>query len=112
MKFRAVGKTDIGLRRETNEDCVLVDDEAVRALTERRFWADDRLHLNESGHRRVAANVLHSLGVDDPQILGGPAGWWEQPLPPAPPSSDAATITGTKPSEQQGFCASSVQDSL
>ena len=66
--------------------CVLVDDEAVTALSDRRFWAPDRLHLNEAGHARVAANVLASLGVTDPDVLGGPSGWWEQPLPPADPS--------------------------
>ena len=64
--------------------CVLVDDEAVTALADRRFWAPDRLHLNEAGHARVAANVLATLGVTDPAILGGPPGWWVEPLPPAP----------------------------
>lgn len=73
-------------------DCVLVDDEAVSALTDRRFWALDRLHLNADGHRRVAAHALYRLGVDDPQILGGPAGWWERPLPPAPPVSRGAAL--------------------
>jgi lysophospholipase L1-like esterase len=67
--------------------CVLVDDEAVHALTDRRFWAVDRLHLNAEGHRRVAANVLASLGVTDPAVLGGEVGWWEVPLPaPVSPS--------------------------
>ena len=64
--------------------CLLVDDEAVTALTDRRFWAVDRLHLNELGHARVAANVLATLGVTDPQVLGGPMGWWTEPLPPHP----------------------------
>lgn len=72
--------------------CVLVDDEAVHALTDRRFWADDRLHLNSEGHRRVAANVLHCLGVDDPDILGGEPRWWEQMLPPAPPVPRTAAV--------------------
>lgn len=66
-------------------DCILVDDEAVTALTDRRFWAADRLHLNELGHARVAANVMATLGVSDPEVLGGPAGWWAEPLPPAGP---------------------------
>lgn len=69
------------------QGCVLVDDEAVVALTDRRFWGVDRLHLNELGHARVAANVLACLGVGDPEILGGPPGWWEVPLPPAAPVS-------------------------
>jgi lysophospholipase L1-like esterase len=65
--------------------CVLVDDDAVSVLADRRFWAVDRLHLNALGHARVAANVLASLGATDPEVLGGPPGWWEQPLPPADP---------------------------
>ncbi len=73
--------------------CLLVDDEAVTALTDRRFWAVDRLHLNELGHARVAANVLATLGVTDPQVLGGPLGWWTEPLPPAPPIDRRAALT-------------------
>lgn len=67
--------------------CTLVDDEAVSALTDRRFWAPDRLHLNAAGHARVAANVLHGLGVTDARILGGEVGWWRVPLPAADPLS-------------------------
>lgn len=63
---------------------VLIDDAAVTALTDRRFWAPDRLHLNAQGHARVAANVLHGLGVTDPNVLGGRVGWWAEPLPRAP----------------------------
>ena len=51
----------------------LVDLEAIHALTDRRFWAPDRLHLNELGHARVAAAVLAELGITDPQVLGGPS---------------------------------------
>ena len=65
----------------------LVDLEAIHALTDRRFWAADRLHLNELGHARVAAAVLAELGITDPQVLGGPLGWWAEPLPPAAPRS-------------------------
>jgi lysophospholipase L1-like esterase len=65
----------------------LVDLEAIPALTDRRFWAADRLHLNELGHARVAAAVLAEFGITDPTVLGGPVGWWAQPLPPAPPRS-------------------------
>jgi lysophospholipase L1-like esterase len=72
--------------------CVLVDDEAVTALTDRRFWGVDRLHLNERGHARVAANVLAALGVEDPEILGGPVGWWTEPLPPPEPISRRAAL--------------------
>lgn len=66
-------------------DCLLVDLHAVTALTDRRFWGVDRLHLNPRGHARVAAAVLESLGVDDPGVLGGRPGWWQESLPPAAP---------------------------
>ena len=64
-----------------------MDLESIHALTDRRFWAPDRLHLNELGHARVAAAVLAELGIADPQVLGGPLGWWAEPLPPAAPRS-------------------------
>lgn len=65
----------------------VVDLEPVSALSDRRLWHTDRLHLNAAGHARVAAAVLERLGVDDADLLGGPAGWWAQPLPPKAPST-------------------------
>lgn len=65
---------------------ILVDLERERALTDRRLWAADRLHLNELGHSRVAAAVLERLGETDPELLGGAPGWWREPLPPKPPT--------------------------
>lgn len=73
--------------------CTVVDLERVPALTDRRMWDSDRLHLNSEGHARVAAAVLESLGVTDPQILGGPVGWWREPLPPAPPTSRMSDLS-------------------
>lgn len=53
---------------------VVVDLEHIEALSDRRFWSGDRLHLNAEGHKRVAAAVLDALGRD--------AGdWWRTPLP-------------------------------
>jgi lysophospholipase L1-like esterase len=44
------------------------------SLADPLFWSVDRLHLNTSGHRRVAAHVLAALGVaPDPT-------WWEPPV--------------------------------
>lgn len=63
---------------------LVVDLEAATALTDRRLWNEDRLHLTEEGHRRVAAAVLETLGLRDASLLGGDPGWWRQPLPPAP----------------------------
>ncbi|MFP4149136.1 MAG: SGNH/GDSL hydrolase family protein [Nitriliruptoraceae bacterium] len=68
---------------------LLVDVGAVRALQDRRLWHADRLHLAPPGHARVAAAVLETLGVTDPDLLGGEPGWWRLPLlatarPPLP----------------------------
>ncbi len=63
----------------------LVDMGAVDALTDRRVWDLDRLHLNADGHTRVAAAVLEQLGVRQPALLGGAPGWWREPLPEAVP---------------------------
>lgn len=54
----------------------VVDLEHIDALSDRRFWYSDRLHLNAEGHKRVAAVVLDALGQ--------PSGdWWQRPLPDA-----------------------------
>jgi lysophospholipase L1-like esterase len=72
-----------GIRRTARRHaCILVDNARVIALADRQLWAEDRLHLNADGHRRVAAHVLACLGVTDPEVLAGPIGWWEAPLPP------------------------------
>ncbi|GGO84045.1 SGNH/GDSL hydrolase family protein [Wenjunlia tyrosinilytica] len=62
---------------------VVVDLFAVRAFDDPRLWAEDRLHLNAEGHRRIAEAVLCALGV--PQTFD-----WTQPLPPAPAVAWAA----------------------
>lgn len=73
-------------------DATLVDVGAVRALHDRRLWFEDRLHLDEAGHRRVAAAVLEALGVDDPTRLGGDPGWWRVPLDAAPAAPRAQVV--------------------
>ncbi len=70
----------------SRQGALLVDQAAVPALQDRRLWHEDRLHLAPEGHARVAAAVLARLGVDDPVLLGGDAGWWEVPLDVAPRS--------------------------
>ena len=71
-----------GIRRTADRlGCLLVDNEPVAAFADRRLWSVDRLHLNAAGHRRVAAHVLETLGVTADSLLGGPAGWWREPLP-------------------------------
>jgi len=67
-------------------DAVLVDLAAAVALSDRRLWHADRLHLNAEGHARVAAAVLEAVGLEDEAVLGGPTGWWSVQLPAAPPA--------------------------
>ncbi|MFF3669322.1 SGNH/GDSL hydrolase family protein [Microtetraspora malaysiensis] len=43
--------------------CHLVDQWSMQGLRDWRAWSDDRLHMNEHGHRMVAAKVLDVLGV-------------------------------------------------
>jgi hypothetical protein len=47
------------------------------------MWFEDRLHLNEEGHRRVAAAVLDVLGSHDSADSHHDSAdpWWEVPLP-------------------------------
>jgi lysophospholipase L1-like esterase len=61
----------------------VVDLEHIEALSDRRFWHTDRLHLNPEGHRRVAAAVLDVLDHRT-------GGWYRQPLPHARKSKRAA----------------------
>ncbi|OEV10409.1 SGNH/GDSL hydrolase family protein [Streptomyces nanshensis] len=57
---------------------VVVDLYTGGALADPRLWAEDRLHLNAEGHRRVAEAVS--------QRLGRPAlSDWRAPLPPPGP---------------------------
>ena len=49
-------------------------------LSDMRFLAKDRLHLNAQGHDRVAQAVLEVLGLPF-------ASEWRTPLPPAPPKA-------------------------
>lgn len=58
---------------------IIIDANAERFFSDRRFLAFDRLHLNEMGHARCAEAVLEKLGYDfDPE--------WRTPLPPAKPT--------------------------
>ncbi len=73
---------NVGVRRAAERTgALVVDVGAEPALQDRRLWHEDRLHLAPAGHARVAAAVLETLEVEDPELLGGPAGWWREPLP-------------------------------
>ncbi|KUJ70425.1 GDSL family lipase [Streptomyces albus subsp. albus] len=56
-------------------DAVVVDLFASQPLGDARMWAEDRLHLNAEGHRRVAEAVWQALGYP-------PEDDWNAPLPP------------------------------
>ncbi|MGG2460677.1 SGNH/GDSL hydrolase family protein [Streptomyces sp. RGM 3693] len=65
---------------------LVVDLYASQALADPRMWAEDRLHLNAEGHRRVAEAVWQALGLPA-------ASDWDAPLPPAAPPGWAARRT-------------------
>lgn len=56
---------------------VVADANEEGLLSDRRFLADDRLHLNVIGHDRVAQGILEKL-----ELPFEPS--WREPLPPAP----------------------------
>jgi lysophospholipase L1-like esterase len=60
-------------------DAVVVNQWGLRALSDWRMWAEDRIHMTPEGHRRVALAAyaaLHRLPEDDD---------WAAPLPPQVP---------------------------
>ncbi|MCM3811712.1 SGNH/GDSL hydrolase family protein [Streptomyces sp. DR7-3] len=59
-------------------DATVVDVYASEPVGDPRMWAEDRLHLNAEGHRRVAEAVWQALGYE-------PEEDWNAPLPPAVP---------------------------
>lgn len=76
---------------------LLVDVGPVAALHDRRLWHEDRLHLSPEGHARVAAAVLETIGVDEPELIGGDPGWWRVPLAPgAPPRRGADLVADVR----------------
>lgn len=66
---------------------VVVDLFGAEVLSDRRMWAEDRLHLNAAGHRRVAEAVWQALGLP-------PESDWDAPLPPYVPPGWATRRAG------------------
>ncbi|MEO7059835.1 MAG: SGNH/GDSL hydrolase family protein [Lapillicoccus sp.] len=62
------------------------------------MWADDRLHMNSEGHRRVSLAALASLGIATDEVA------WRTPPPPAPavPRLEAATANARWAREHVG----------
>ncbi|OLR95463.1 SGNH/GDSL hydrolase family protein [Actinokineospora bangkokensis] len=58
-------------------DAVVVDLFSSRVFDAPELWAEDRIHLNAEGHRRVAEAVLRALGLP-------PEFDWDEPVPPSP----------------------------
>ena len=56
---------------------IVADANEEGLLSDRRFLADDRLHLNVIGHDRVAQGILEKLGLPFDET-------WRKPLPQAP----------------------------
>lgn len=60
---------------------VLVDLDLLETADDLRYFGPDRMHLADHGHRRVAAHVLHALGLPPDPV-------WTEDLPgePTPPN--------------------------
>ena len=58
---------------------IVVDANQEKFLSDKRFLAFDRLHLNSMGHSRCADAVLEKLGYEFDST-------WRTPLPPATPT--------------------------
>lgn len=58
-------------------DCIVADQWALKQIQDRRFFDDDRLHMNPLGHHEVARMVLRALNVPN-----GLQPMQPDPLPP------------------------------
>ncbi|MGH1548538.1 hypothetical protein ACRAWB_04910 [Leifsonia poae] len=64
----------------------MLDVWGVREFRDPAMWASDRVHLSTRGHRLLAAQAAHALGVPFAQI-GGPEPSVPPDDPPAPPDA-------------------------
>lgn len=86
---RRLAPLNAGLRDVAGRHgAVLVDFAVEPAVSDRRFWCDDRLHANTEGHIRIAAAMAEALGVS---IEGSR---WDEPLPIAPPRPRREMLVG------------------
>ena len=76
LRKRFTAANDATRRVAKRHKAVLVDLWEDDAFADPRLWAEDRLHMNAYGHRRVAVNVCEALGVEPDQD-------WLKPLPGA-----------------------------
>lgn len=71
-------------------DCYVADIWSLRALRDRRMFADDRIHFSPEGHQRVAAQAAWALGLSPTKAD------WAEPLPPAGPLPLLATVAANR----------------
>lgn len=65
-----------GIRASADDGVVVADLAASPIATDPRLWAEDRLHANAEGHRRIAEGLAHALHL--------PAADWAAPLDDPP----------------------------
>ncbi len=75
---------EITLALAEEHDCYVVDFWPETVFDDSRFWAEDRLHLNELGHERVANVVATTLEIGDYD--------WREPLAATMPRSLTQTV--------------------
>lgn len=69
-----------GIRRFADDGVVVVDMAANPMVTDPRLWAEDRLHANAEGHRRIAEALAAALDL--------PASDWATPIEGPPVTWD------------------------
>jgi hypothetical protein len=62
LALRTATYNELVRRAVAEVEAVLVDMWDMAFLRDDRMWSDDRLHLSDEGHRRVAGAVLEALG--------------------------------------------------
>jgi len=82
LALRTATYNELVRRAVAEFEAVLVDMWDMAILRDDRMWGEDRLHLGDEGHRRVAGAVLEALGRD-------PGFDWRAP----PPGSGTAHRT-------------------
>lgn len=73
------------LRIAEKYDCYVADLWGAEIFDDKRAWSPDRLHMNATGHQRVAEAVLQALGLGDSS--------WRLPLPPSDPPNVIERLT-------------------
>ncbi|MCZ4517811.1 SGNH/GDSL hydrolase family protein [Rhodococcus ruber] len=74
---RRMAELNVEIRRVAEEfGVVVIDLEQHDVASDPRLWSWDRLHLNETGHARLAAAAAYALG------LPGATDAWNRPLAP------------------------------